>query len=262
MRIQAPRQRSPNPPQKRWRIVKLVIGFDGTRYEGWQNQRKGRTVQEIFEKSLLKIFREPTSIVSSSRTDSGVHAAGLAAHFRTGSRLPDAKVKEALNYYLPRDILVHSARTQSADFHARYSAKSKVYRYSIWNSKTRPLFEAPYVLWHPGKLDVGAIRRAAEFFRGRHDFRAFMDGKDEKKSFVRMIRRLSVQKKHPLIRITVEADGFLRHMVRVIVGTLIEAGRRKLNPNTVRDILKSKDRKKAGSTAKPCGLTLLKVRYN
>lgn len=200
--------------------------------------------------------------MSSSRTDSGVHALGLVAHFRTESRLPDAKLKEALNYYLPSDVLVHSAKTVSADFHARYSAKSKIYRYTIWNDKTRPLFEAPFVLWHPRKLDTAAMKRASLFFLGRHDFRAFMDGQDDKKSFVRTIKRLSIQKKSKHIVITIEADGFLRHMVRVIVGTLIEVGRGKLEPQAIAGIVASKDRKKAGPTAKAHGLTLVRVRYD
>ena len=244
------------------RTVRLLIGFDGTRYEGWQSQRKGRTIQEVFEKILLKLFCKPTNIISSSRTDSGVHALGLVAHFRAESRLPDAKIKEALNYYLPRDILVRSAKSVAPDFHARYSAKSKVYEYSIWNSKTRPLFEAPFVLWHPGKLNLAKMRRAVKFLKGRHDFRAFMDGRDEKKSFVRTVRKLSVQKRKAMIRITIEADGFLRHMVRIVAGTLIEAGRGRLHPAAVSEILALKDRKKAGPTAKSHGLTLLKVRYN
>lgn len=244
------------------RTVRLLIGFDGSRFEGWQDQKKGRTLQELFEKLLLKILKEPVSVISSSRTDSGVHALGLVAHFRTQSLLPDSKIKEALNFYLPKDVLVRSAKTVSSDFHARYSARSKVYRYTIWNSKTRPLFEAPYVLWYPKRLNVRAMRLSARSFVGRHDFRAFMDGKNEKKSSVRYLKRLSVQKNKRLIQITAEGDGFLRHMVRIIAGTLLEAGRGRLRPEVMADILKSKDRKNAGPTAKAHGLTLVKVRYN
>jgi len=263
------------------RTVKLLIGFDGTRYEGWQDQRKGKTLQEVFEKLLLKILKEPANLISSSRTDSGVHALGLVAHFWTLNPLPDIKIKKALNFHLPRDIVVYSARTVHADFHARYYAKSKLYRYLIWNQPTRPLFEAPFVLWHPHRLDLGFMRKAARYFLGKHDFRAFMDGKDEKKSlemtghsmaptdvprsrgrgFVRSVKSLTIQRGKGLIRIRIEANGFLRHMVRVIVGTLIEAGRGKLRPETVPAILNSKDRKNAGPTAKPHGLTLIKVRY-
>lgn len=243
------------------RTVKLLIGFDGSRFEGWQDQKKGKTLQELFEKLLLKILKEPVSVVSSSRTDSGVHALGLVAHFRAQNPLPDPKIKDALNFYLPKDVLVRSAKTVSSDFHARYSAKSKVYRYTIWNSKTRPLFEVAHVLWHPRKLDVALMRRAARRLTGRHDFRAFMNGKDEKKSFVRHLKRLSIQKNKHLVQITAEGDGFLRHMVRIIAGTLIEAGKGKIRPEAMKTILESKDRKLAGPTAKSHGLALVKVRY-
>ena len=250
-----------SPPTLQWRTVKLLIGFEGTRFEGWQDQKKGKTLQELFEKLLLKILKEPVSVISSSRTDSGVHALGLVAHFRTQNLLPDSRIKEALNFYLPKDVLVRSAKTVSSDFHARYSAKSKVYRYTIWNSKTRPLFEAAHVLWHPRKLDAVRMCRAAKLLKGRHDFRTFMDGKDEKKSFVRNLKRLSVQKNKHVIQITAEGDGFLRHMVRIIAGTLIEVGRGKMRLEAVKAALESKDRKLAGPTAKSRGLTLIKVRY-
>lgn len=281
MRTRVLRQRATSPPMLQWRTVRLLIGFDGSRYEGWQDQKKGKTVQEIFEKFLLKILKEPVHLVSSSRTDSGVHALGLVAHLKTLNPLSNQKIKDALNFYLPRDIVVNSARTVDPDFHARYWAKSKIYRYLIWNKPTRPLFEAPYVLWHPHRLDVTAMRRAARALIGKHDFRAFMDGKDEKKTLemtgrsmaptdvsrpkgrglVRSVKSLSMRKNKGVIQIRIEADGFLRHMVRVIVGTLIEVGRGKMHPEGILKILKSKDRKNAGPTAKSCGLTLVKVRY-
>lgn len=243
------------------RTVKLVIGFDGARYEGWQSQLTGRTVQEVFEKILLRITGEKTDIISSSRTDSGVHARGLVAHFRTASRLPDAKLKDALNFYLPRDILVYSAKTVSSSFHARFSAKSKLYRYDIWLGRTRPLFEAPYVLWHPRPLDVKRMQAAAKPLVGRHDFAAFADRGEEGKDTVRRVKSLKIAQSGNLIRIEIQANGFLRHMVRVIVGTLIEAGRKKMKPSEIPSILSSKNRSKAGPTAKAHGLTLVSVRY-
>lgn len=253
-----------------FRTIRLVIAFDGTRYEGWQSQRKdtsagqgqSKTIQEVFEKILLKILRKPTGLVSSSRTDSGVHAEGLVAHFKTRSRLSDAQLKKAINFYLPKDILVHSAKTMRVGFHARYDARSKIYRYRVWNSTTRPLFEAPYVLWHPRALDTALMKRAARCLIGRYDFGAFYDaGGDERSSLVRTLKHLRIKKIGHLIEIEIEADGFLRHMVRVIVGTLIEVGRRKIPPGRVREILDSKNRKNAGPTAKPQGLMLVKVNY-
>lgn len=243
------------------RTVKLTIGFEGTRYEGWQSQKKGNTVQEIFEKNLSRILKEKISIVGSSRTDSGVHALGLVAHFRTRNPLPDKKIKDALNFYLPRDIIVFSAKTVPDSFHARYSAKSKLYRYDIWRSPTRPLFQAPFVLWHPGPLDVPAMKKAAQHFVGKHDFAAFHDRGEEGKSTVREVHRLRIIQKPPLIRIEIQANGFLRHMVRVIVGTLIAVGRGKLLANAIPAILESKTRSKAGPTAKGYGLMLVSVKY-
>jgi tRNA pseudouridine38-40 synthase len=243
------------------KTIKLVIGFDGTRYEGWQSQLNGKTIQEVFEKILKKIFSEPTPITGSSRTDSGVHALGMAAHFKTKSPLGDREIKKALNFYLPKDILVHSALTVSPGFHARFHAKSKLYRYDIWNSATRPLFEAPYVLWYPYRLNARLMARAARHLKGKHDFRAFCNNEEEKDNCIRVIKRITVTKDRQLIRVSLEANGFLKHMVRIIVGTLIEVGRGKIKPDAVRDILHSKDRKKAGPTARPYGLTLVKVAY-
>jgi tRNA pseudouridine38-40 synthase len=243
------------------RTIRLVIGYQGTRYEGWQSQRKDRTVQELLEKALARILKEKTNLHGSSRTDSGVHALGLVAHFKTHSLLPDMTLKKAINYYLPPDVLVRSAKTVAPEFHARYLAKGKLYRYDIWNSPTRPLFEAPFVLWHPSPLDVGRMRRAARVLIGKHDFSAFKDQGDEKTTYVRTLRRFTIRKKGPLVRIEVIGDGFLRHMVRILVGTLLEVGRKKLSPEDVSAILRSKDRSQAGPTAKPHGLTLVKVFY-
>lgn len=244
------------------RTVKLVIGFQGTNYEGWQSQRKDKTVQEVFEKALAEILKKKTHLAGSSRTDSGVHALGFVAHFHTKCQLPDATIKKALNFHLPADVLVKSAKTVHKDFHARFQAKSKVYRYDIWNDSTRPLFEAPYVLWVPQPLKVDRMRKAARCLKGKHDFKAFQaSGDDRKGGTVRTIKRTSITKTRELLRIEIEGDGFLRQMIRIIVGTLLEVGRGKMPPERVREILLSKDRRKAGPTAKAHGLILIKVNY-
>ncbi len=243
------------------RTIKLVIGFVGTRYEGWQSQRKGKTIQEVFEKILEKILTQKTHLAGASRTDSGVHALGFAAHFKARSFLPDKKIKDALNFYLPRDIVVYSAKTVPGEFHARFNAKSKIYRYDIWNSPTRPLLEDPYVLWYPRLLDIFLMKKAAVHFIGKRDFAAFEARTEERRSTVRHLKRLSVKKKKSLIRIEAEGDGFLRHMIRIVVGTLIEVGRKKMAPQDIPNILKSKNRRRAGPTAKAHGLTLVKVKY-
>ena len=162
---------------------------------------------------------------------------------------------------LPREILVHSAKTVSDDFHARFSAKSKIYRYDIWNTPTRPLFEAPYVLWHPHALNVRRMKQAAACLRGKHDFWAFCHNQEAEKNHVRTIQRISVVKEGPLIRIIVKADGFLKQMVRNLVGTLVEVGKGKLSVQDLKKILKAKDRRVAGPAAPAKGLFLERVYY-
>jgi len=244
------------------RTVKLVIAFQGSRYDGWQSQLTGKTLQEVFEKQLARILTEKTNLTSSSRTDSGVHARGLVAHFKTKSALPDFKLQAALNYYLPEDVLVLSAKTMPSDFHARYHAKSKTYEYLIWNSRTRPAYDlAPYCLWHGGPLDVAKMRQAARVLVGKHDFSAFRDSGDEEKDPVRTIYAIVIRKTGPKVSIRVRGNGFLRHMVRIVAGTLIQAGRHKLTIEDIKSGLASKNRKKTGPTSKALGLTLLKVQY-
>ncbi len=244
------------------RTIKLLIAFQGTRYDGWQSQRTGKTLQEVFEKQLQRILTEKTNLISSSRTDSGVHARGLVAHFKTKSALPDAKLQAALNYYLPADVLVLSAKTMPDDFHARYHAKSKTYEYLIWNSRTRPVYDlAPYCLWYPGPLNLAKMKQAARSLVGKHDFSAFRDSGDEEKDPVRTIYSILVRKTGPRVSIRVRGNGFLRHMVRILAGTLIQAGRGKLSIEDIKSALTAKNRKKSGPTSKALGLTLLKVQY-
>lgn len=243
------------------RTVRLTVAFDGTRYEGWQSQRRGKTLQETIERTLERLFGKRTDLISSSRTDSGVHALGLVAHFKTSSALSDSTIRKALNFHLPGDILVLSARTAPDGFHARYSAVSKTYRYDLWNSATRPLREAPYAWWYPHRLDLPSMRQAARHLTGEHDFAAFRDKGEEDKSTVRRIHRITLKRHGKLLRIEITGSGFLRHMVRIIVGTLIEVGRGKMTPSRVAAILQSRDRSLAGPTAKPHGLTLVSVRY-
>ena len=244
------------------RTVKLLIAFQGTHYHGWQSQRTGKTLQELFEKHLTRIFAEKINLHGSSRTDSGVHARGFVAHFKVKSTLSDRQVRDALNYYLPQEVVVLSAKTVPDSFHARFNARSKTYQYEIWNHRRRPVFDkAPFALWLPPKLDVGKMRRAARCLVGKHDFSAFRASGEEEKNAVRQIKSLIISRKGHLISIRVSGDGFLKHMVRIIVGTLIHIGRGKLPIGHMISLLESKDRKKSGPTAKSHGLTLVKVSY-
>lgn len=256
------RKKSPLKARSR-RTLRLTLAFQGTRYNGWQHQKDGKSLQELIESHLGRIFKEPVTLYSSSRTDSGVHAKALVAHCRVHSALADEKILAALNYYLPMDVAVTGVRTAAPDFHARFDAQSKLYEYRFWVSRVRPTYEnEPFVLWCPYAVDVQRMRQAAKTLLGRHDFSAFRDsGSDDERDPVKTIQKLSIVKNGPDVRIRVQGDGFLRHMIRVIAGTLLEVGRGKVAPSRVAVILRSKDRKSAGPTAKAQGLTLLSVKY-
>lgn len=242
------------------RVIRLDLGFAGTRYEGWQSQGRGKTIQEVLEKALSTICSHTVSVIGCSRTDAGVHAAHYVASFRTRSKIPAATLVRALNHHLPEDIVIFKAADAKPSFHARFSAKSKTYRYRIWTGKTRPLFDAPYMLWFShGRLNVPRMRRAAKPLLGTHDFRAFVDQGGEAKSTVRKISKLTVRKLGKELQIDVTGTGFLKHMVRVIVGSLLEVGRGKENVEFIRQALQSKIRAEAGPTAKTYGLVLIKV---
>lgn len=240
---------------------KIVVAYQGTRYEGWQSQRKGNTVQEHIEKALSRIASARVTVLGCSRTDSGVHAEGLVAHFKAELTLTPTRLKQALNHILPPDIQVRRVSIAPSGFHARYGARSKVYRYQIWTGRDKPLFEAPYWLWYHGRLDVMAMRKAARYLVGRHDFAAFKDAGDDKKDTTRTVKALRIHKDGQKVVIRIEGDGFLTHMVRIIVGTLIDVGRGRKFSGDVQRILVSKDRRQAGSTSKALGLFLEKVRY-
>lgn len=239
----------------------MLVAYAGTRYEGWQSQRKGNTVQEHIERALARLAGAKVNVLGSSRTDSGVHAEGLVAHFKADIDMAPARLRQALNHLLPPDIQVRVIRIAPEGFHARYGARSKVYRYQIWTGRERPLFEAPYWLWYHGQLDIPAMRQAARRLVGKHDFAAFKDSGDEKKSTVRTVKALRIRKEAQKVIIRIEADGFLTHMVRIIVGTLIDVGRGRKAPADIDRILLSKDRRQAGPTSKALGLFLEKVRY-
>lgn len=240
---------------------KITLGFIGSAYSGWQSQTKGDSIQEIFENILERLFKVKTNLISSSRTDAGVHAKAMAAHFKADTSLSPEKIKDALNFYLPKDIAVFEIKKVRDDFHARYHAKSKIYEYTIWNSAQKPLFERDQVLWLPQPLDEKIMHRAAQCLVGEHDFRSFCDRMEVNEDTRKRIDAISVIRKKHLVILRVRGNGFLRHMVRVIVGTLIEVGRGKLRVLQMKQILLSEDRKKAGPTAKAMGLCLVKVNY-
>jgi len=251
------------------RNIKLVLEYDGSAFFGFQRQPGRPTIQESLEKALSAFFDRKMKIASASgRTDAGVHAAGQVVNFKTSSDRDLRKIQKGLNAHLPPEIVVKSAEEVPADFHARYNAKSKVYEYRAWNSPFRSPLTAGRAFHVPYSLDLSAMRRAAKHFTGRHDFRSFtsetvvLKGRGKKEAdFVRTLKVVRITKVGSLLTFHFEADGFLYHMVRNLVGTLLEVGRGKRKPSDIPSILGAKSRRFSGNTAPSEGLFLQRVSY-
>jgi len=244
---------------------KLTIAYDGVAYQGWQVQKVGTGVQELIESALAKLFPSKPRLVSSSRTDTGVHALGMVAHFealRAEFRIPKRRLALAINASLPEDISVLKATRVSSKFHARFDASGKQYRYYVWNSPTmNPLVRTQ--AWHvPRPLDFQAMRRAAKDFVGRHDFRSFTANRgDNLEDAVRTLTRCEVKRSGPMLTFIIEGEGFLYKMCRGIVGTLVQIGYGRFPPTEVKAMLAHKNRCVAGMNAPAHGLVLWKVEY-
>jgi tRNA pseudouridine38-40 synthase len=254
--------KQPGVPAVKFR---LTLAYDGSAYQGWQTQTIGTGVQQKVEEALAKLFPSQPRVHSSSRTDTGVHALGMSAHFEVTAaecRITPAKLLLAINAWLPDDIRVLTVRHARADFHARFSASGKQYRYFVWNHPAmNPLLRQR--AWHvKRKLDFPAMQAAARHFVGRHDFRSFRANPDyDTDSTVRTLRRCDVRRNGPLLTFVIEGDGFLYKMCRGIVGTLVQVGEGKLAPAELPRILEQRDRRVAGVTAPACGLVLWRVFY-
>ncbi len=244
------------------RKIKILLEYEGTRYHGWQFQPNKVSIQGILEAKLSKITRQKIRVIGSGRTDSGVHAESQVAHFRTSSIMTPMEFLKALNSLLPADIVVKKVEEADPDFHAQKSASHKIYRYTILNRDypSALLCRQAHYIATP-TLNVNAMRRAARFMVGIKDFKAFQASGCSSKTTVRKISRVSISKKDDFIQITVEGSGFLKYMVRNMVGTLIEVGMGKWPPEQVDALLKSKNRRLAGPTAPARGLCLVKVFY-
>jgi len=244
------------------RNIKLTIEYAGTNYAGWQVQnKKYRTIQGMLEKALQKILQKRVKVIGSGRTDAGVHALGQVANFKTNSGITLEKLQRGLNAVLPDDIAVIKTGEVGLDFHSRFSAKSKVYRYTILNRPSRPAILRDMVYFFPYLLDLKLMRKDAEILLGRHDFKSFQAADKKERDAVRTIEKLKVTRGKDFVYIDIEADGFLYNMVRNIVGTLIEIGRGKLPEGSMEKILLAKNRRLAGPTVAARGLTLVKVTY-
>lgn len=252
--------------------IKLLLEYDGTAYQGWQIQKEGITIQGILEEKILKITGERSRVIAAGRTDAGVHALGQVAAFRTISRLEPEAIKRALNALLPYDIRVIETSEVNDSFHPIYDAVKKSYFYIIANQRISSAFLCRYSRQIPQQLELKSMKYAAQTLIGRHDFSSFMGTGSSIKDPEREIFLLSIDKldnidfmtvsmRGEFIKIRIEANGFLRHMVRNIVGTLVEIGRGRISPDKINEILKSRDRKLAGPTAPANGLFLERIVY-
>jgi len=228
------------------RRLKLTLAYEGTAYAGWQAQPHGRTVQQVVEKALKRILGHPVRLIGASRTDAGAHAVGQVAHFDTGSPIPLTGLKKALNAVLPKDIAVHRVEEVDDHFHARFSAKSRTYRYEILNRPDPDPLLARRAYHVPQRLSVAAMRAAARVFRGRRDFSSVCLGSSGVHHPVRTVTSLRISRRGTRITMTITADGFLRGMIRMIVQALVDAGL---------------GRSATPKAAPPHGLYLVKVKY-
>lgn len=242
--------------------IKIVVEYDGTDYHGWQCQANLPTVQETIEDAIKQITKEKVKITGSGRTDAGVHAMGQVASFLTGTQMDSETLRKALNSTLPRDISIIETQEVPDDFHAQFSSRSKIYEYRIFNRPHPPALQRNRV-WHiPEKLDAGKMKEAAAYLEGTHDFSVFATADITVKTTVRTVKRVHVKKtREGIILIEIEAEGFLKRMVRMITGTLVQTGRGKLSSEGFGQILAEGQKTKNVFTAPPQGLFLKKVIY-
>jgi tRNA pseudouridine38-40 synthase len=243
------------------RNIKSVISYDGSGFMGWQAQVGVRTVQETLETALQQILKHPVRVTASGRTDAGVHALGQVVNFFTGSSIPAGGLLRGLNAALPRDVAVRSVEDAPPEFHARFLAREKTYAYVLHTAAVRNPFLERYAL-HVGRpLDCGAMREALGTLVGEHDFASFQGAGSEVKTTVRTIISADLSWQGDRVYVWMQGSGFLRHMVRNIVGTLLMVGERRLEPADMHRILDLRDRSHAGPTAPPQGLYLVGVAY-
>ncbi|HPY74396.1 MAG: tRNA pseudouridine(38-40) synthase TruA [Planctomycetes bacterium] len=243
------------------RNIKLTIEYDGTKYHGWQIQKNKSTVQGTIRDALINLTGETLILYGAGRTDSGVHAKAQVAHFHTYMDIPDYAFAKALNTKLPSDIVILESKTMPDEFHAQFDATKKTYSYRILNRPFPPAIDRNYCfwVWHP--LDLDKMRQASQYLVGEKDFFSFASAHSDRKSTIRCLNFIDISKNNCYITIQMEADGFLYHMVRNIVGTLIAVGTGKILPEYVAEILSAKNRRLAGPTVPARGLYLECVHY-
>lgn len=243
------------------RNLRLVIEYDGTDFSGWQRQVAQRTVQGTLEEKLRELLGETAEVRGAGRTDAGVHAEGQVAHVRLASRIPTGGLLRGLNTILPPDVALIDVAEVADTFDARFSARGKVYRYRVWNHLVRSPKQAR-TSWHVKlPLDLDTMRIAARALCGEHDFRGFRASDCDRRNTVRVIRRLDVSRQGAIVDIEVEATAFLKNMVRILAGTLVDVGRGRMDVPRVLRVLEQGDRTAGGVTAPAAGLTLVRVIY-
>ena len=248
------------PPEGQRRF-KLIIEYDGTAYCGWQRQINGPSVQQELEEALSRLTHERVSVVGSSRTDAGVHAEGLCAHFDSATRIPAEKIAFALNTMLPADIRIRESSAAPEGFHARFAACGKVYTYTFFNARHANAIGRLYSAHVPVLLDAARMHEEAQALLGTHDFAAFAASGSVVKSTVRTIYRVKVERSGDYVTLTVLGNGFLYNMVRIIAGTLMEVGAGKRGSGAIARAIETGDRLALGQTAPAQGLTLKRVLY-
>lgn len=241
--------------------IKLTVAYDGTDYCGWQIQKNGVTVEEVLNRALSRLTGEKITVIGASRTDAGVHAGGNVAVFDTDTRIPAARIAYAINALLPEDVAVVSSEEVPSGWHPRKCASVKTYEYRILNREFPDPVRRRDTYFVSFPLDIERMREAAKYLVGEHDFRSFCSAQTTVENTVRTIYGLDIRKDDDLITISVQGNGFLYNMVRIIAGTLAGVGRGYFEPEEVGRMLEEKDRTKAGVTAPPQGLTLVEIEY-
>ncbi len=241
--------------------VCLTVAYDGTNYHGWQIQPNGITIESVLNQALSDLLKEEITVMGASRTDAGVHSLGNAAVFDTHTRIPAEKISYALNQRLPEDIVVQESKEVAPDFHPRHCDSIKTYEYRILNREFRDPTRRTNTYFYHHKLDAEKMQKAAQYLVGEHDFKSFCSIHAVVESTVRTVYAADVTKDGDVICIRVTGNGFLYNMVRIIAGTLIQAGSGAIEPGKVQQILEAKDRSAAGPTAPACGLTMLGIEF-
>ncbi|MBQ8030377.1 MAG: tRNA pseudouridine(38-40) synthase TruA [Butyrivibrio sp.] len=248
------------------RNYRFIISYDGTRYHGWERQPgKDATIQGKLETVLNKMKKSGdetvVNLIGAGRTDAGVHARAMTANAFLDTDMSEEEIQRYMNNYLPEDISVNEVKICSERFHARYNAIGKTYRYTCWYGAGKPVFDRKYVTILDKRPDTEAMRDAAQHLLGTHDFKSFCGNTKMKKSTVRCVDTINIEESGNYIRLYFHGNGFLQNMVRILTGTLLEVGYGNIAPDEVKDILEACDRQKAGPTAPPQGLALMKVDY-